>query len=438
MPRCRGARRFRRTPRQGDQRRAPARPGASACRFRDPDTALRATSRSRLCVAWRSPSRSGPGFRPARRRARPRAAAPTPRAANSRARRCGTGTPIVRTRETAGPSRRRRTASRRAGGCPAERGRSGPRGRPRSAAVARARPSAGAGRTAARRGAPSRHDRSGGRAPRPRRGGEGGHPTNAMNASRTPGQSLRARILGGETLFGAWAGLGSPMAAELMGRAGYDWVLIDLEHGAGTEADLLAHLNAVEVTPAAALVRPQSGERLRIGRALDLGAAGVVIPRLDSTAEVREAVSYLRYPPAGGRGVALMTRGARLGTVGHGDVGDVNRDIVGIVQVESPGALRDAAEIAAIDGVDVLFVGPADLSHSLGVPGQFGSETYLGALHSVVEACRANGKAAGILLYDPASFAPHLEMGFTFVGLGADASFVAGGAASALSVAKGT
>ena len=250
--------------------------------------------------------------------------------------------------------------------------------------------------------------------------------------------SFRERVLARETLFGCWSGLGSPLAAELAARAGFDWVLVDLEHGAATETDLLAHLTAIEGSGAAALVRPQSGERLRIGRALDLGAAGVVIPRLDSTAEAREAVSYLRYPPDGVRGVALLTRGARLGAVGHGGVGALNRDIVGIVQVESPGALRDAAEIAALDGVDVLFVGPADLSHSLGVPGRFGDEGYQAALRSVVAACRANGKAAGILLYDHASFAPHLDLGFTFVGLGADASFVADGARAALRDAKGS
>ena len=253
---------------------------------------------------------------------------------------------------------------------------------------------------------------------------------------RQTARPLRNRILGGETLFGCWSGLGSPLSAELLGRAGFEWVLVDLEHGAATESELLAHLTAIEATGTAALVRPQSGERLRIGRALDLGATGVVIPRLDSTDDAREAVSFLRYPPDGVRGVALLTRGARLGTVGHGDVATLNRDIVGIVQIESPGALRDAGEIAAVDGVDVLFVGPADLSHSLGVPGRFGEAIYQDALRRVVEACRANGKAAGILLYDHASFGPHLELGFTFVGVGADASFVVSGAAAALAAGR--
>src|SRR5689334_18540986 len=241
-----------------------------------------------------------------------------------------------------------------------------------------------------------------------------------MAADRT----LRARIHAGETTFGVWCGLGSPGAAELLGLAGYDWVVIDLEHGLATETDLVSHLTAVETTGAAARVRPPSGERLRIGRALDLGAAGIVGPRLDTAAEGKEAVTFLRYPPEGQRGVALLTRGARNGAVSHANVSTVNREIVGIVQVESPGAVKEARQFAATDGVDVLFVGPADLSHSLGLPGQFADQRYQDALRRVVAACRKHGKAPGILLYDHATFQPHLDLGFTFVGLGADVSFV--------------
>jgi 2-dehydro-3-deoxyglucarate aldolase/4-hydroxy-2-oxoheptanedioate aldolase len=257
------------------------------------------------------------------------------------------------------------------------------------------------------------------------------------STSGDPGQgTLRERIRAGETLIGCWSDLGSPLGAELLAAAGYDWVVIDLEHGFATETDLVGHLLAVQAHGATPLVRPQSGERLRIGRALDLGAAGVVIPRLDSASEAREAVTFLRYPPDGVRGVALRARGGRLGTVGHGEIGAINRDIVGIVQIESPGALAEADAIAAIDGVDVLFVGPADLSHSLGVPGRFGDEVYKKALRTVVDAVRRHGKAAGILLYDHATFGPHLDLGFTFMGVGADAAFVAGGAKAALQAAR--
>jgi 4-hydroxy-2-oxoheptanedioate aldolase len=252
----------------------------------------------------------------------------------------------------------------------------------------------------------------------------------------SPERNLRARVLAGETLFGLFLDLGSPFSAEICARAGYDWLVVDLEHGAGTEAGLVGLLQSVEVGGSTAVVRPQSGERLRIGRALDLGAAGIVIPRLESAAEAREAVSFLRYPPAGVRGVALRTRGAGLGTVAHGEVHQINERILGIVQIESVGALREADQIAAIDGVDVLFVGPADLTHSLGIPGQFDHETYRTALKTVVDACAAHGKAAGILIYDTAVMPDLLELGFRFVGIGADGALVASGARAALAAVR--
>jgi 4-hydroxy-2-oxoheptanedioate aldolase len=247
---------------------------------------------------------------------------------------------------------------------------------------------------------------------------------------------FRRRVLGGETLFGLFLDLSSPASAELCGRAGYDWLLIDLEHGAGTEADLPAMLMAVESTGAAAMVRVQSGERIRIGRALDQGATGVMIPRMQSAAEVAEAVTFLRYPPAGVRGVALRTRGAGQGTVAHADVGQINDRIVGIVQIESAGAVDEVDQIASIDGVDVLFVGPADLSHSLGVPGQFESKPYVGAIERVLDACRAHGKSPGILVYDTAVVPHLLELGFRFVGIGADGALVSAGAHAALAAVR--
>jgi 2-keto-3-deoxy-L-rhamnonate aldolase RhmA len=248
---------------------------------------------------------------------------------------------------------------------------------------------------------------------------------------------LRTRIRAGETLIGVFSDLASPLAAELCGQAGFDWIVLDLEHGGATEADLLPLLYAVGTTPMAPIVRPQSSERLRVGRALDLGAAGIMLPQLQSIDEVRTVVGYLRYPPAGQRGVALRTRGARLGTIGHADIARVvNDEIVGIVQIESTGSLAAADEIAAFDEVDVLFVGPADLTHALGIPGRFDEPAYLDALRAVVAACRAHGKAAGILLYDPATFGPHLELGYTFVGVGADNSFVLDGARAALAAAR--
>jgi 2-keto-3-deoxy-L-rhamnonate aldolase RhmA len=243
---------------------------------------------------------------------------------------------------------------------------------------------------------------------------------------------LHPRLRAGETLYGTFLNLASPVAAEIAARAGFDWVIIDLEHGAGTEADLLANLHALGATTTAALVRPPSGERLRIGRALDLGAHGIMVPRIDVPDQAREAVSFMRYPPDGMRGIALSTRGAGLGELGHGDVRAINGRVLGIIQIESRSAVDAAAEIAAIDGVDVLFVGPTDLSHSLGIPGRFTDPAYLEAITSVVAAAEGAGKAAGILLRDASVVARHRELGFRFIGLGSDGAFVADGARAVL------
>jgi 4-hydroxy-2-oxoheptanedioate aldolase len=249
--------------------------------------------------------------------------------------------------------------------------------------------------------------------------------------------NLRARIVAGETLFGTFLSLGSPTAAEICGRAGFDWVIIDLEHGVANESDLLANLHAVATTTAAALVRPRSADRLRVGRVLDLGAHGVMIPRIDLPAQASEVISFMRFPPDGTRGLALSTRGAGLGELTHTDVRAINQRITGIIQIESPSAVEHAAEIAAIDGVDVLFVGPADLSHSMGIPGQFDDPRFVEALQHVVAAAVGAGKAAGILLFNLAVLGRHLDLGFRFIGLGSDGSFVGEGARATVARARG-
>ena len=247
--------------------------------------------------------------------------------------------------------------------------------------------------------------------------------------------TLRERVLAGDITFGSWLSTGSPVVAEIAGRAGFDWLVVDTEHGMGSESGILPQLHAIGNTSAIGLVRIERLDRLRISRALDLGAAGLVVPRIDSAEDVTQALAWMRFPPAGQRGVALGIRGQGFGAVGHGDVGTLDDRILGIFQIETAAAVADAEAIAAIPGADVLFVGPADLSHALGVPGRFDEPIYMAAIDEVVAACRSHGKAAGILLYDPAAIAPHLERGFTFVGLGSDGGFVMNGARAMLSAA---
>jgi 2-keto-3-deoxy-L-rhamnonate aldolase RhmA len=268
----------------------------------------------------------------------------------------------------------------------------------------------------------------------------------SASSARNPGgvtvtlsdPTLRARLRARETTYGTFLNLGNPMSSELCARAGFDWVIVDLEHGGATESELLANLYAVATTGVAAIVRPASGERLRIGRALDFGAAGIMVPRVETIDEAREAVSFLRWPPDGQRGLALLTRGAHLGEVGHTSISALNERVIGVIQIESPRAVAAAADIAAVDGVDVLFVGPTDLSHSMGIPGRFDDPAFNAALERVVVAADGAGKVAGILLRDATTLPRFRELGYRFIGLGSDAAFVTDGARAVMAGARAT
>jgi 4-hydroxy-2-oxoheptanedioate aldolase len=237
--------------------------------------------------------------------------------------------------------------------------------------------------------------------------------------------SLRHRVHAGETLLGMFINLGSPMAAELCGRAGYDWLLLDMEHGALTEAGLLNTLQAVDSTPATPVVRVEEGTRLRIGRALDFGAPALMIPRVESAAEASRIASYVRYPPSGVRGVALPTRGAGYGELTHADVGKAHEQICLFIQIEGRSALAEVDAIAAADGVDVLFVGPSDLSHSLGVPGNLVDRTYLDAVQRVSHAAATHGKACGVLVPDLEQVQRYVDAGYRLIAIGSDGAHVA-------------
>ena len=251
---------------------------------------------------------------------------------------------------------------------------------------------------------------------------------------------LRDRALGGEFLAGTWCNLGSSLTAEIAGLAGFDWVLLDLEHGAGDHSELLPQLQAVSATPAAPIVRVAWNDLVRFKRVLDLGASGVMVPFVNTADEARRAVEAMRYPPEGVRGMARFTRAAGFGWEFDEYARRANAGLLTVVQIETGQAVANAAAIAAVDGADVLFVGPTDLSTNLGVPLSWDEAEFRGALRQVVTACRNAGKAAGILLSSASQIDQAAADGFRFVALGSDGSMVAAGmkaAAEALGKHKG-
>ena len=165
----------------------------------------------------------------------------------------------------------------------------------------------------------------------------------------TPETPMKARLAAGETLFGTFLTLGSPLAAESLGLAGFDWLLVDLEHGGGDESQLLGQLLGVSAAGVHGLVRVESDVRGRTARALDLGVEGVMCPQVNSAEAAEAWASALHYGPSGSRGVALFHRGARFGT--DPDAIEHSRSrVLGIAQIESPEAVEAVEEIAAVAG----------------------------------------------------------------------------------------
>ncbi|MCU1679792.1 MAG: 2-dehydro-3-deoxyglucarate aldolase [Amycolatopsis sp.] len=234
---------------------------------------------------------------------------------------------------------------------------------------------------------------------------------------------LRQRLANAETLYGTFLGLGSGLAAEACALAGFDWLLVDLEHGTGGEDALIPQQLAADAHRVPLLVRVESADRIRAGRVLDMGAAGVMFPRLETTSQARQALEHLRYPPLGDRGVATYNRACGFGL--HPEALDTANDqIVSVIQIENRRALEQIEEIAHIPGIDVLFIGPRDLSHDLGVPGNTTAPIFQAALDRVLAAADQTGTAVGILAPDATTARRYADRGFRFIGIGSDATLL--------------
>jgi 4-hydroxy-2-oxoheptanedioate aldolase len=238
---------------------------------------------------------------------------------------------------------------------------------------------------------------------------------------------MRQRVLSGEVMAGTFLNLGSSLTAEMTGQAGFDWVLIDLEHGAGDRQELLLQMQALESTPAVPIVRIAWNDPVRFKRVLDLGVSGVMVPYIQTPEEAAKAVAAMRFPPAGIRGVAAMNRACDFGPGFDEYFKRANTDLLTVIQIETKKSIECIDEIAAVDGVDVLYIGPLDLSVSLGVPQQLNHALVRDAFGKVVNACRKAGKAAGLMLMREEQIGPAVEDGFTFLALNSDGGLIATG-----------
>ena len=231
---------------------------------------------------------------------------------------------------------------------------------------------------------------------------------------------LRRRMRSGEPLLGTFLDLGSALAAEITAGAGFDWLIVDLEHGAGGREATLAQLQAAR---APVIVRVPSADSEETGWVLDHGGAGVLVPRVQGIRDAARADAATRYD--GARGLDPGSRASAFGRdAGYGERADEERVL--LVQIETRGALDAAEEIAALPGVDALFVGPYDLGVALGVTPGAATPEVQEAAGFVAQAARAHGKAAAVFLGDPALAPVYRDLGFTLISAGFTSVLLAG------------
>lgn len=218
--------------------------------------------------------------------------------------------------------------------------------------------------------------------------------------------------------LGTWLSIGSPVIAELAALSGFDWVLFDLEHGCVSESTLCDQLRAIRGTATKGIVRVAAPAPDQIARVLDWGADGIMVPRVECAATAESIVRSACHAPLGRRGFSRTVRATDYGLKDHPD-----KPLI-LVQIESIAGVGDADRIAAVEGVDVLFVGPADLRHDLAHNPFDGSPEYGACLEQVIAAARASGKEAGILVRDGAEVAAHAARGFSRIAVDSDLSIL--------------
>lgn len=244
--------------------------------------------------------------------------------------------------------------------------------------------------------------------------------------------TFKDKLRSGEAVHGCWINLGSTVSAEIIGRAGFDWVLVDLEHGAGNDQMMYQQLQVLSATNTTAIVRIDELSRPKVQRLMDAGAQGIMFPQIQNEEEATLASKSMYYPPKGIRGMAKMVRATGFGKNFSDYVSTLEQVIVCVIQIESIKAVESVASIAQLEEVDILFLGPTDLSLALGIPGQFDHPDYQKAMKRIAEAARKYGKTAGVLLQNMNEYEMYYDNGYRFIASGADSTFVVKGAADTL------
>ena len=242
-----------------------------------------------------------------------------------------------------------------------------------------------------------------------------------------PVNAFKRALVAQKSQIGLWCSLSSHYSAEIVAGAGFDWLLLDCEHSPNDLESLLTQLQAVAPYPTTPVVRVPWNDTVTIKRVLDIGAQSLLIPYVQNADEARSAVAAVRYPPGGVRGVAGSTRATRFGRI-KDYAKRAQDELCLLVQVETESALRHVEAIGAIDGIDGIFIGPADLHASMGYPGEVANPKVFPLIEDTLRRIRAAGKAPGILVGDEALARRCIDAGSLFTAVGADTAILARGA----------
>jgi 4-hydroxy-2-oxoheptanedioate aldolase len=244
---------------------------------------------------------------------------------------------------------------------------------------------------------------------------------------KLPENRFKRALAEGRHQLGLWSTLSSPYAAEVLADCGFDWLLLDTEHSPSDPITVLGQLQAVAPYAVSPIVRVAGNDTVLIKRFLDVGAQTLLVPFVQNAEEARQAVAAMHFPPRGVRGVASLTRASRFGRI-DGYAGIASQEMCLLVQVETVEALGEIEAIAAVDGVDGIFVGPGDLSASMGYIGQPSHPEVKKATFDAIARIRACGKPAGILTGDQEFAAACIKAGTLFTAVGLDVGIMARGA----------
>ena len=239
-----------------------------------------------------------------------------------------------------------------------------------------------------------------------------------------PLNRLKRALHEGRVQIGLWSSLSSHVSVEVVAGSGFDWLLLDTEHSPNELPMVHAQLQAMAEGTASAVVRPAWNDAVIFKRLLDIGVQSFLVPFVQSADEARQAIAATRYPPAGIRGIATTTRANRFGRVKNYAT-RANEEICVIVQIETASAVANIEAIAAVEGVDALFIGPSDLAAAFGFPGNNAHPTVREAIEDAVRRILATGKCAGILAPVEAEARHWLERGCRFVAVGSDVALLA-------------